>query len=154
MLFSSPVLPDAMSRLALSGVPGRWGRVDVEPKGAGDGSAAASAVPPVGTYSLATAREVFEHLPEHVDPARIANVRGRLRFDIVGAGTWTVTLDGATAVVTEGRRGKPDCTIEVVEEVFLDLVRGDRNGDTAFLQGLIKVWGDLGLAQRFTRTLF
>ena len=29
--------------------------------------------------------------------------------------------------------------------------RGQRNPDTAFLQGLVKVWGDLQLAQRATQ---
>lgn len=153
LLLSHPFLPEQIARLALRGVPGRWGRVDVEAVGPGEVRAERSAPPKVGRYAFATAAEAFERLPEHVDPSRISTITGRIRFEILGAGAWTVTFDGATVTSVRGKRGKPDSTIEVAEDVFIELLRGERNADTAFLQGLIKVWGDIGLAQRFTRVL-
>jgi glycogen debranching enzyme/putative sterol carrier protein len=150
VLLSHPWLPDGIGRLELHGIPGRWGRVDVGTNVRGEGPPA-KALPPRHDFASATsAREVFAKFPERVVTPRMQGLVGRLRFDIVDAGAWTVTFDGATATVREGSRGKADCTLEVNEVAFLEIIRGERNPDTAFLQGAVKVWGDIRLAQRVT----
>jgi putative sterol carrier protein len=150
VLLSHPWLPEQIGRLELSGIPGRWGRVDVGSSTSGD-APAAKALPKRDDFASATsANEVFEKLGERLESPRLQGITGRLRFEIVGVGAWTIAFDGATATVREGKRGKADCTIELSEDVLLEMIRGERNPDTAFLQGLIKVWGDIRLAQRVT----
>ena len=55
--------------------------------------------------------EFFEGLPSRADPDKIAGVNNTYRFDIEGAGTWTVDVrDGEVNVAQDGD-AEPDVTI-------------------------------------------
>ena len=94
-----------------------------------------------------SARELFEELPGRVDPARTRGVRASYRFDVAGAGSWRVDVNGGEVDVAESD-GPADCVIRASEEDFLRVVRGDLNAVTVYMTGRVKVEGDIALATR------
>jgi len=73
---------------------------------------------------------------------------GTLKFDFGDAGS--VLIDGKSSPNTVGDgAGKPaDTTISVSLETFEKMVRGELDGTSAFMQGKLRVAGDMGLAMK------
>jgi glycogen debranching enzyme len=95
-------------------------------------------------------REFFARYGEYVDPTAMPGLRGSHRFDVQGVGTWRVDLDDGAFDVTEGV-AEADLMLELTEQVFLAIVRGEQNPMTAFLNGSVKMSGDFTLAPTLIR---
>jgi len=80
----------------------------------------------------------------------LRHASGTCRFDVVGVGSWLVRADNGTISVSEARGPAPADSILIASEAdFLRMVRGDQNPLTAFMQGRLRVTGQLPLAERF-----
>merc|ERR1719159_1035975 len=55
--------------------------------------------------------------------------------------------------MTKGENGKPDCTISMKDADFLAMVAGKLNGQQAFMQGELKLKGNMMLAQKLGTAL-
>lgn len=142
-LRSDPALPASIGKLALSGIPGRWGRTDV-----GGTRDTTSSSPDV-----AELEEFFDTLPAALDLERAQDVKGSIRFDVEGCEPWHVSLFGGRIVVTR-RRAKADTVVEAADaNLLLRLLRGQQNPRTAMLQGLTRITGDRALPYELTRLL-
>ena len=97
------------------------------------------------------AREFFETLESRVDPDKAKGMTASYRFDIDGAGTWTVNVDDGKVSVAEGASGDADCAIAVNEENFLRMIRGEQNPTAAYMSGKLKVKGDMGQAMKLQK---
>lgn len=73
---------------------------------------------------------------------------GTLKFDFGENGS--VLIDGKSNPnsVTDGSGKSADCTISVSLENFLKMVEGQLDGTSAFMQGKLRVAGDMGLAMK------
>ena len=73
-------------------------------------------------------------------------------FDLKDAGKWTLDLknDGK---LCKGEAGKADCTITMKDADFLAMVAGKLNGQQAFMQGKLKLKGNMMLAQKLGTVL-
>jgi 3-hydroxyacyl-CoA dehydrogenase/3a,7a,12a-trihydroxy-5b-cholest-24-enoyl-CoA hydratase len=102
---------------------------------------------------------VFDELKQAVekDPSLVSKVKGVFRFDITNASgkkkSWVVNLKDGNGSVLESSEGTSDCTIGVKEEVFSQLVAGKVNAQMAFMQGKLKLKGNIMLAQKL-ETIF
>ena len=95
--------------------------------------------------------EFFEGLPGRVDESKTAGMNNTYRFDIDGAGSWTVDVrDGKVSVEQDGG-ADADCTISTSEETFQKLVNGEQNPTTAYMTGKLKVKGDMGAAMKLQK---
>lgn len=73
-------------------------------------------------------------------------------FQITGdtGGTWTLRLKMDDAGVEEGSTDSADCTIIMEDQAFIKMVNGDISPQLAFLNGQLKVTGNMGLALKLT----
>jgi hypothetical protein len=95
-----------------------------------------------------TAQEVFNlHRMQKYEPV-LRGVHGTYLFDINKVGCWFVAVDDG-AIDVEERKRDADCTISCDEGDFVDIVEGRRHLLTSYMQGRIKIQGDMALAQKF-----
>jgi putative sterol carrier protein len=141
------VLPLAIGHLEISGMPGRWGRIDVGADTAStliDALATASASAPTGV------RDLFETL----DRVGVQTLNGddpaSIGFRLGSSGDWLVNVGDGRIRVQENFIDA-DCIIETTEQTLLAILRGDQNARTAMLAGKVKVLGDFALASRLSR---
>src|SRR6266852_9373515 len=99
-----------------------------------------------GVSSMATPTAAFfEELAQRGYEPSLRCVRGTVRFDIMGEGSWWVQVrNGALTVARDG--ASADCGYAVAVADFVPLARGEQNPFTAALQGRLHIWGDQALA--------
>ena len=73
---------------------------------------------------------------------------GTLKFDFGEPGS--VYIDGKATpnTVSDGDGKSADCTITLTLETFEKMVKGELDGTSAFMQGKLRVAGDMGLAMK------
>ena len=73
---------------------------------------------------------------------------GTLKFDFGEPGS--VYIDGKSVpnTVVDGAGKNADCTITLTLETFDKMVKGELDGTSAFMQGKLRVAGDMGLAMK------
>src|SRR5262245_59024633 len=95
--------------------------------------------------------EFFEGLPTRVDESKTAGLTNTYRFDIDGAGSWTVDVRDGKVNVSQNGDAEPDCTISTSEETFQKLIDGEQNPTTAYMTGKLKIKGDMGAAMKLQK---
>jgi arylformamidase len=137
--------------LNLSGVaPGTYDLLCLPLKIAGGAGAPARVLLRSATSSVMprTAQDVFNaHRLQKYEPV-LRGVHGTYLFDIDEVGRWFVAVDDGSVHIEEANR-RADCTIRCEERDFVEIVEGRRNLITSYMQGRVKVHGDMALAQKF-----
>lgn len=98
-----------------------------------------------------TTQAFFERLAERGYEPLLHSTSGTIRWDIEDAGSWYVVCNNGSLSV--GRDAvRADCVFACSREDFDRMVVGKQNPTTLFMQGKMKITGDLGLAHMFQRT--
>ena len=105
-----------------------------------------------------TAKEVFEnHIPSRLanKPDVVTSINNSYQFDLTGdgGGKWVVDLTQPGGKVSEGEKADAGVTVTMTASDFVDLVQGKLNGQMAFLQGKLKIKGDMSLALKLQQVL-
>lgn len=104
--------------------------------------------------AFTTAREVLEGIT-HVDSSKIQGVNGVMLFDLSGegGGKWTLTLKDNGAKLEDGETTSPNVTFKMAAQDLVAISNGTLNPVSAFMQGKVKVSGDMTLAMRLQSLL-
>ncbi len=98
------------------------------------------------------AEAAFKVLAQAISPDMVKAVGVSYRFDITGAGgkkkSWIVDLKAAGTIV-EGSGGA-DCVIAMSDDDFVNLMTGKLDPMNAFMQGKLKVKGNVMAAQKLS----
>lgn len=90
--------------------------------------------------------EFFRQAGELRSQPRLRSVTGVCRFDVAGAGTWSVAVNDGEVTVIQGAGNalRADCAVSCSAEDFLRILHGENHMNliTAAMQGLVSVSGD------------
>jgi len=103
------------------------------------------------------AAQVFEDISSKLtaNPDNVAGINAVYQFNITGdnGGEWYVDLTGDAPAVSSGAHDSANCTVTMTEEDFLAIIDGSLNAQMAFLQGKVKIAGDMSLAMKLQKVL-
>jgi len=103
------------------------------------------------------AAAVFDELTKRVasNPDLVKKVAGVYQFEITKdgktAGTWYVDLKNGKGAVAQGKVDKADCTITAADDDFVGMMTGKLNSQQLFMQGKLKIKGNMGLAMKLNQ---
>jgi putative sterol carrier protein len=95
-----------------------------------------------------TVQKFFETLPARADTSKTAGMNNSYGFDIEGAGQWTVKVADGGVTVHDGIDDSADATISASQEVFQEIVAGERNAQAAYMMGKLKLKGSMTAAMK------
>lgn len=105
-----------------------------------------AAQPGSGQTATNEIAEFFKQAGEMRSQPRLRGITGVCRFDVAGAGTWSVAVNDGEVSVIEGAGSalRADCVVSCGAEDLLRILRGENhlNLITAGMQGLVTVTGD------------
>jgi len=98
------------------------------------------------------AQEIFDAIAEGIasDPSTALKIGGLFHFKI-GNKSWTVDLKSGNGSVKQGAPASADCTVICNEADFVNLMTGKVNGQNLFMQGKLKIQGNMGLAMKLDK---
>ncbi len=103
--------------------------------------------------NLDTAKHALEALSGSADAEKLKGMDATILFDVSGeeGGQWTVTIDDGQVDVQEGSIGSPAITVGASAKDLKALIEGDLNPMAAFMQGRLKVKGDMSMAMQLQK---
>jgi putative sterol carrier protein len=104
--------------------------------------------------AIASIQEALKNFSS-IDPAKIKDMDAVILFDLSGegGGKWTLKVADGKADLDKGETAPPSMTLSMSASDFIALANGELNAMAAFMQGKIKVSGDMSLAMRLQSLL-
>ena len=100
--------------------------------------------------------QIVEALPKFIIPEKAGSTKATIVFDLSGAdaGKWWVKIHDGAAESGKGEPPEaPNLTLQVDSGDWVKIMTGKLDGTSAFMQGKLKIKGDMGLAIKM-QTLF
>ncbi len=105
---------------------------------------------------MSTPSKVFEDMNARINDEKAKKINSTYLFDIggEGGGKWFADLTKSAPPYIEQKEAEAKCTITVPKaEDWVSIATGKMNPTSAFMQGKIKVKGDMSLAMKLQTLL-
>jgi 3-hydroxyacyl-CoA dehydrogenase/3a,7a,12a-trihydroxy-5b-cholest-24-enoyl-CoA hydratase len=114
------------------------------------GGGVAAPAAPEGAF-VPTASEVFAAIGDYVQNQEglVAKIGKTFLFKLTDS-AWTIDVKNGKGGVTQGAADKPDCTLEISDNDFMDMVAGKADAMKLFSSGKLKISGDVMASQKLT----
>lgn len=102
-----------------------------------------------------TVAEIFAEIPSQFDPAAWGPEDAVLQFNITGegGGQWNADIKEGKITISEGINKEPSMTVTCTAQDMLAIVNGELSAVSAFMQGRVKIDGNLALAMKLQNLL-
>jgi putative sterol carrier protein len=96
--------------------------------------------------------KLMSRMPKAFIPEKAVGVDAVIQYNLLGeeAGDWIITIKDGECHVVEGIAENPDMTLSADSQDYKDVILGKINGMNAFMEGKLKLSGDLNLAMKLT----
>jgi putative sterol carrier protein len=97
-----------------------------------------------------TIEQLMHRMPKAFKPEVAEGVNAVIQYHLTGeeAGDWIVRIQDGQCTVEQGVAENPNMTMTADSQEYKDVITGKMNGMTAFMQGKLKLAGDLNLAMK------
>lgn len=102
-----------------------------------------------------TVKDIFREMPNRFNADAAKGMDAVIQFNLTGedAAQYHAIIKDGKLEVKEGTHPSPKMTMTMSGKDYVDLSLGKLNGQMAFMQGKLKIAGDMGLAMKM-QTLF
>lgn len=97
-------------------------------------------------------RQLIENHEKAFQPEKAGDIDAVIQYHLTGeeGGDWIITLKDGVCKVAEGVAENPKMTLTADAREFRDILLGKMDGMAAFMQGKLRLSGDLNLAMKLT----
>lgn len=97
-----------------------------------------------------TIAEMLAKMPQAFQPEKAPGLDAVIQFKFSGAdaGEWYATFKDDKCTVEKGTHASPKMTVSADSADLVKILTGEMDGVQAFMQGKIKIAGDLNLAMK------
>jgi putative sterol carrier protein len=98
-------------------------------------------------------KDVLDRMPEIFNPDAAKGMDAVFQLDISGdgGGNWNAVIKDGTCSIQKGSHTNPTVRLTMSADTWLAMVNRETNGMQAFMDGRLKVSGDIMLAQRLEK---
>jgi putative sterol carrier protein len=99
-----------------------------------------------------TVRELIQNHEKAFQPEKAGNIEAVIQYHLTGeqGGDWIIMIKDGVCKVAEGVAENPKMSLTADALEFRDILLGKLDGMAAFMQGKLKLAGDLNLAMKLT----
>lgn len=99
-----------------------------------------------------TIETLMNRMPKAFIPEKAVGVDAVIQYHLTGAeaGDWIITIKDGQCSVEQGVAENPKMTLTADSEDYKNVILGKIDGMQAFMQGKLKLAGDLNLAMKLT----
>lgn len=99
--------------------------------------------------------DVFEEMAKHFKSSAATGITASYQFNISGAqgGIWAFKIQNGSCELIKGGVDAPSVEISLADKDWMSIREGKLNSQMAFMQGKLKIKGDMNLAMKL-QTMF